>query len=158
RQTKLSVNQRIRLAGLTWSKQKFMLISGAIGLVLFVVVLFTGLGLLPALGAAFAGAFGIPRWLLSYLKKRREAKFLHTFVDAVNIIVRGIRAGFPLLDCLKMITVEANEPVKSEFRTIVETQAVGMPIGEACGKLYESVPIPEANFFGIVITIQQKAG
>ncbi|MGH6742920.1 MAG: type II secretion system F family protein, partial [Bradyrhizobium sp.] len=50
------------------------------------------------------------------------------------------------------------EPVKSEFRMIVETQAVGMPLGEACQKLYGEMPVPEANFFGIVIAIQQKAG
>jgi tight adherence protein B len=33
-----------------------------------------------------------------------------------------------------------------------------MPIGDACGKLYDRMPLPEANFFGIVISIQQKAG
>jgi tight adherence protein B len=114
---------------------------------------------MPAAGAlAFAGAFGLPRWLLSYLKKRREAKFLEYFPDAVDIIVRGVKAGLPLLDCMKMITIESQEPVKSEFRSIVETQAVGMPLGEACGKLYEDMPLPEANFFGIVIAIQQRAG
>ena len=120
--------------------------------------LFTGAGLLVAGRAGFAGAFGLPRWLLSYLKKRREAKFLHAFPDAVDIIVRGVKAGLPLLDCLKMITIEAPEPVKSEFRAIVETQAIGMPLGEACGKLYEHMPVPEANFFGIVVSIQQRAG
>jgi tight adherence protein B len=72
--------------------------------------------------------------------------------------VRGIKAGLPLLDSLKVITVDSPEPVKSEFRAIVETQAIGMPLGEACGKLYDSMPLPEANFFGIVITIQQRAG
>ena len=41
---------------------------------------------------------------------------------------------------------------------ILETQAIGMPLGEACGKLYERTPLPEANFFGIVVAIQQKAG
>ena len=92
------------------------------------------------------------------MKKRREAKFLNAFPDAVDIIVRGVKAGLPLLDCMKMITIEAPEPVKSEFRAIVETQAIGMPLGEACGKLYEHMPVPEANFFGIVISIQQKAG
>ncbi len=95
--------------------------------------------------------FGLPRWLLSFLKKRREQKFLNGFPDAVDIIVRGVKAGLPLLDCLKMITIEAPEPVKSEFRAIVETQAIGMPLGEACGKLYERMPVPEANFFGIVV-------
>src|SRR6185437_15902785 len=105
-----------------------------------------------------AASFGLPLWMLKYLKKRREAKFLHSFPDAFDVIVRGINAGLPLLDSLKIITVDAPEPCKSEFRAIVETQAIGMPLGEACGKLYERMPLPEANFFGIVISIQQKAG
>jgi tight adherence protein B len=117
-----------------------------------------GPGLLPAVGVGFAGAFGVPRWLLAYLKRRREAKFLNAFPDAVDIIVRGVKAGLPLLDCMKMITIEAPEPLKTEFRAIVETQAIGMPLGEACAKLYERTPVPEANFFAIVISIQQKAG
>ena len=120
--------------------------------------LFFGTGLIIAAAIGFAGAFGVPRWLLSYLKKRREKKFLDGFPDAVDVIVRGVKAGLPLLDCIKMIAPEAPEPLKSEFRVILETQAIGMPLGEACGKLYERTPLPEANFFGIVVAIQQKAG
>ena len=97
-------------------------------------------------------------WLLSFLKTRRENKFLNTFPDSVDVIVRGIKAGLPLLDSLKIIANEAPEPAKTEFRAIVETQTIGIPLGEACGKLYERMPLPEANFFGIVISIQQKAG
>ena len=74
------------------------------------------------------------------------------------MIVRGIKAGLPLLDSLKLIAGEAQEPVRSEFRGIIETQTIGIPIGEACLKLYEHMPLPEANFFGIVISIQQRAG
>ena len=155
---KMTLSKRIAQAGLKWTKQRFYITSGAIGLGLFLVGLMLGGGLLTALALAFAGGFGLPRWMLGYLKKRRENQFLNAFPDAVDIIVRGIRAGLPLLDCLKMITVESPEPVKSEFRAIIETQAVGMPLGEACGKLYEHMPVPEANFFGIVVSIQQKAG
>jgi tight adherence protein B len=158
KKAKLSLNTRIAQAGLSWSKQQFILISAAIGCGLFLVALVLGPGLLPAVAIAFAGAFGVPRWLLSYLKKRREQKFLDGFPDAVDVIVRGVRAGLPLLDCMKMITLEAPEPIKSEFRVIVDTQAVGMPLGEACGKLYERTPVAEANFFAIVVGIQQKAG
>jgi len=158
KKAKLSLNTRIAQAGLSWSKQQFILISAAIGCGLFLVALVLGPGLLPAVATAFAGAFGVPRWLLSYLKKRREQKFLDGFPDAVDIIVRGVKAGLPLLDCMKMITLEAPEPIKSEFRVIVDTQAVGMPLGEACGKLYERTPVAEANFFAIVVGIQQKAG
>ncbi|HZT27425.1 MAG TPA: type II secretion system F family protein [Pseudolabrys sp.] len=149
---------RIAQAGLKWSKRQFLLFSGTVGLVMFLAGVLVGAGSAASAALAFAGAFGIPRWLLAFLKKRREAKFLSAFPDAVDIIVRGVKAGLPLLDCLKVITTESPEPVKSEFRTIVETQAVGMPLGEACAKLYEEMPVPEANFFGIVIAIQQKSG
>ena len=149
---------RISQAGLTWSKRQFFLISAGIAVVMFLLGILTGAGLLVGVALAFTGAFGIPRWLLSYLKKRRESKFLNSFPDAIDIIVRGAKAGLPLLDCLKIICMESQEPVRSEFRTIVETQAVGVPLGEACGKLYERMPLPEANFFGIVVTIQQRAG
>jgi tight adherence protein B len=149
---------RIARAGLSWSKRQFAIISAVIGLVAFAAGTFSGAGLLVSAVLGFAGAFGVPRWLLSYLKKRREAKFLDHFPDAVDVIVRGIKAGLPLLDCIKMIASEAPDPIKTEFRLILETQAVGMPLGEACGKLYERTPLPEANFFGIVVAIQQKSG
>jgi tight adherence protein B len=71
---------------------------------------------------------------------------------------RGVKAGLPLGDCLRIIAAEAQEPVRGEFKTIVESQTIGIPIGEACAKLYERMPLPEANFFGIVIGIQQRAG
>ena len=155
---RVPLSVRLARAGLSWSKRQFVIISAAIGMALFMAGLLTGAGLLPAIGLGFAGAFGLPFWLLSFLKKRRENKFLNAFPDAVDMIVRGVKAGLPLIDCMKMITIEAPEPLKSEFRAIVETQAVGIPLGEACAKLYERTPVPEANFFGIVIAIQQKAG
>lgn len=153
-----TLSQRIEQAGLSWSIRQYVLISAAMGIVAFGAVFGTGLGLLSALGFGFAAGFGLPFWLLSYLKKRRETKFLAVFPDAVDVIVRGIKSGLPLLDSLKVIAAESQEPVKSEFKAILETQAIGMPIGEACGKLYQRMPLPEANFFAIVIAIQQKAG
>ncbi len=149
---------RIAQAGLSWSKNQFFIISACIGAAMFTLGLFAGGGLYVALALGFVGVLGLPRWMLSFLKKRRENKFLNAFPDAVDVIVRGVKAGLPLLDCLKMITTESPEPVKSEFRAIVETQAIGMPLGDACNKLYEHMPVPEANFFGIVVAIQQRSG
>lgn len=145
-------------AGLSWSKRKFIIISAFIGLIMAFLGILSGTGLLGSAGLGFAGAFGVPRWLLSFLRKRREARFIDGLADAVDIIVRGVKAGLPLGDCIRMISVESSEPLKTEFRLIMETQAIGMPLGEACGKLYERTPLPEANFFGIVVAIQQKAG
>jgi tight adherence protein B len=149
---------RISQAGLSLSPRQFMIISAVLGVVALGVGLGADIGLLPAVGISFAASLGLPRWLLVFLKKRREKRFLELFPDAVDVIVRGIKAGLPVGDCLKIIATETQEPVRSEFQSIAETQAIGMPIGEACQKLYESIPLPEANFFGIVVTIQQRAG
>jgi len=149
---------KIAQAGLDWSKRRFFITAALLGVAGFVAGLMLDGGLLAEIGLAFVGGVGLPLWLLKFLKKRREAKFLTSFPDAVDIIVRGIKAGLPLLDSLRIITTDAPEPLKSEFQAIVETQTIGIPIGEACGKLYERIPVAEANFFGIVIGIQQKAG
>jgi tight adherence protein B len=150
--------RRITQAGLSWSKRTFLLVSAGLGLAAFALGSAMQLGLLVTLAFAFAAGFGLPRWMLSFLKKRRETRFLNNFPDSVDVIVRGLKAGLPLGDCLKMVANDSREPVKGEFQKIIETQAIGMPVGEACGKLHEGMPLPEANFFGIVITIQQKAG
>lgn len=149
---------RIGQAGLTISKRTFLLACAAFGMAVFLLGFVFGVGLLPALGLAFAAACGVPLWLLSFLKKRREARFLEVFPDGVDVIVRGIKAGLPLLDCIKIIAADAEEPVKGEFRYLVESQSIGLPLGDACAKIYERIPLPEANFFAIVIAIQQKAG
>jgi tight adherence protein B len=154
----LPLAMRISQAGLNWSKRQFIIVSVVIGTVLFVGGLVTSGNILVAAALGFAGGFGLPRWLLIFLKKRREDKFLYNFPDAVDVIVRGVKAGLPLGDCLRMISNEAQEPVRSEFKTVVESQTIGIPLGEACGKLYERMPLPEANFFGIVVGIQQRSG
>ncbi len=152
------LHMKITQAGLTWSKRQYILISLALGVGAFLLFSMIDAGLWAALAMAFAAGFGMPMWLLKFLKKRREAKFLAGFPDAVDTIVRGIKSGLPLLDSMRIISIDASEPVRGEFRSIMETQAIGMPIGEACQKLFERIPVAEANFFGIVISIQQKAG
>ncbi|BAR55923.1 tight adherence protein B [Bradyrhizobium diazoefficiens] len=160
RQQEKSVPLNIRLsqAGLDWTPQKLWIVSAVVAGVLFVAAMFVGGGLLGGAGLAFAGGFGLPRWALSFLKKRRESKFLAALPDAVDVIVRGIKAGLPLFESIKVVAADSPEPLRSEFLAIIETQAIGMPLGEACSRLYDRMPLPEANFFGIVISIQQKSG
>ena len=154
---KVTLETRIAQAGLTWSKQRFFLTSAVIGFLLG-AVLFVVSSPYVALGGLFVGAFGVPRWLLGNLKKRRIKKFLIELPNAMDVIVRGLRAGLPLADCMRVIANEAGEPVRSEFRAIVESQALGISVGDAAAKMFERVPVAEANFFGIVIQIQQKSG
>ncbi|MDE2376149.1 type II secretion system F family protein [Bradyrhizobium sp.] len=160
RQKEKSVPLSVRLAqaGLDWTPQKFWIASGVLAGACFLLAMLVGGGLLGAAGLAFAAGFGLPRWTLGFLKKRREAKFLKALPDAVDVIVRGIKAGLPLFESIKVVAADSPEPLRSEFLAIIETQAIGMPLGEACARLYDRMPLPEANFFGIVVSIQQKSG
>jgi tight adherence protein B len=149
---------RMEQAGLTWSKQTFWIVSGACGFVICIMSWLFGAPIYAAVAFGLAGLFGLPRWYVNFKRKRRLKKFLDEFANGMDVIVRGVKAGLPLNDCIKIIANEAAEPVKSEFRKIVETQSMGVPLGEAVAKLPERVPVPETSFFSIVVSIQQRAG
>lgn len=149
---------RLMQAGVSWSKRQFILGSVLVGAIAAAVGLLFGMPWYVVLGLAFAGGIGAPRWLIGYLKKKREAKFIEELPNAIDVITRGVKAGLPLGDCIRVIATETQEPVKSEFRAISEATAVGVPLPEACSKLYDRIPLAESNFFAIVINIQQKAG
>jgi tight adherence protein B len=146
-------------AGMTISMKKFYVLSVLFGIfVFFVAFVFTGLPMLVCLGIGFVAGFGVPRWIVSFKRARRFKQFILIFPNAIDIIVRGIKSGLPLNDCLRIIANDSEEPVKSEFRKLVEASQMGITIPEACERLYESVPTPETNFFAIVIAIQSSAG
>jgi tight adherence protein B len=149
---------RMAQAGLTWTRRTFLIVSIVIGSVLLAVSWAVGAPLYLAAALGVIGFFGVPRWYVNFRRKRRIRKFIDEFANAVDVIVRGVKAGLPLNDCIKIIANEAAEPVKSEFRLISETQALGLTLSDAVGRLPDRVPTPEANFFAIVISIQQRAG
>jgi tight adherence protein B len=155
---KPSLETRIAQAGLSWSRNKFIAASSALAALLGALVWLAGVHLLVAGPAMIVGGFGLPAWLLSFLRKRRLKKFVEEFPNAIDIIIRGVKAGLPFGECLHIIAAESVEPVRGEFRQIVEAQAIGLSTSEAVERIVERVPIAEASFFSIVVTIQQKAG
>ena len=113
---------------------------------------------LLALLIGVIGIAGLPQLALARLRIRRINKFIANFPTAMDIIVRGIKAGLPLGDTIRIAAAESPEPVKSEFRKIVESLSVGMTLPEAVERMAQRVPIAETNFFSIVIAIQGKSG
>ncbi|MCW6506495.1 type II secretion system F family protein [Lichenifustis flavocetrariae] len=154
----LTLETRIAQAGLEWTRQRYWIISGLLGLALGGAAMVINGSPLIAAASAASGAFGLPRWVLSYLRDKRFKQFRLAFPDALDMITRGVKAGLPLGDCLRMIAREAAEPVRSEFRHIIQAQGIGLGVGEATDRMAERIPIPETNFFTLVINIQQKSG
>ncbi|MCJ2044005.1 type II secretion system F family protein [Methylobacterium sp. J-078] len=156
--TKVTLELKIARAGLSWSRNQFYLISAVLALVVGAGALVMTGSPIVAAGAVFAGGFGLPLWILTFLRKRRIAAFIKELPTAIDIITRGVRAGIPVGDCFRIISREAEEPIRSEFRLVVEAQTLGLSLGEALVKMYERVPVSDVNFFGIVISIQAKSG
>ena len=155
---RVDLKTKIEQAGLSITKQQFFLGSAVCGVVFGAITYFKFESIIIALLCAIIGFLGIPNFVLSRMRKRRINNFIKAFPGAMDIIVRGIKAGLPLGDCIRIIATEAPEPVRSEFRAIIETQAMGVPLGEAVARIKRRVPITEANFFAIVIAIQTQSG
>ncbi len=148
----------LQQAGLRISMRKYVLVCVAAAVIFALVAYLIKMPLYAVLVAAIVGGLGFPRWLVGFIRKRRMKKFIAEFANAIDVIVRGIKAGLPINDCIAIIAKEAEEPVKSEFQIIIESQQMGMPLGQAVQRLYENVPLAETNFFAIVITIHQSVG
>jgi tight adherence protein B len=113
---------------------------------------------LGALIAAFVVTFGVTGWILNMMIKKRQAKFLAELANAIDVVVRGVKSGLPLNECLGIIARESPEPLASEFREVVDQQRMGVTLGECLDRLVQRMPLPEVKFLAIVITIQQQAG
>ncbi|MFA7263720.1 MAG: type II secretion system F family protein [Caulobacter sp.] len=154
----LSIAARLQQAGLTFTEKQFWIASAVFGLVIGALSLPFGRSPLIALGLAFAAGLGLPRWVVGFIAKGRMKKFTEAFSDAIDIIVRGIKSGLPVHDCLKIIGKESPEPLAGEFRRLVENVAMGLAMDQALEKMYERMPTNELRFFAIVLAIQQKTG
>jgi tight adherence protein B len=158
RRVATTLKARLVQAGLSISLAKFYVFSAAFGVFSFLLALLAGAGLVVSLGIAFIAGLGLPRWFVGFLVKRRLNKFLEEFPNSLDVMVRSIKSGLPLTDALRLIAAEGQEPVKTEFRRVVEAQQVGLSVPEACARMFTSIPLQEVNFFSIVIAIQSQAG
>jgi tight adherence protein B len=148
----------LRQAGLSITLQQFFLGCGGIAIatgVLYLMMGYTPLGVVPI---AIVAGFGIPRFIVRFLGKRRVNQFNLRFADAVDVIVRGIRSGLPIGECLNVIARESPEPVNLVFRELTEAQRLGLTMDEAMERALEMMPTAELKFFGIVLAIQSQTG
>ncbi len=148
----------ISRAGLEMSVRKFWVISGLVGAMMALLPILLGFPLLIGVLGAVVGCLGLPRWFLSSLAKRRQKAFLEGLADAVDVMVRGLKAGLPLSDAMRVIATEAEAPVGPEFMQVVEGQRLGITIEQGLERMFDRMPLSEVSFLGIVVSIQAKAG
>jgi tight adherence protein B len=159
---KITLRLRLQRAGLRMTPKVFWLISILCGMSLaFAVHMLlppSGSRLFLAISVAIIGIFGVPRWVLNKITKWRQARFSSELANAIEIVVRGVKSGLPLNECLSTIANESAQPLAGEFREVVDQQRVGVTLSEALERLVTRMPLAEVKFLTIVIAIQQQAG
>ncbi len=153
-----SIEDRMKQAGWTIPVSYFWIASAVLAVGAGLGVYLAQLGYAAAAGAAFVAGLGLPRWALGMAISRRQKKFVSQFADALDVIVRGVKSGLPLNECLKIIARESPQPLGKEFESLVDGLAMGAQLEQALNKLYQRMPTQEVNFFSIVLGIQAKAG
>jgi tight adherence protein B len=153
-----TLKRRISQAGLQMSPRLFWTVCGAVAVLTAFVCLMTRQSALIASMAGFAAGFGFPRWVLHFLKKRRQKKFTNEFANAIDVIVRSVKTGLPVNEALKIVAKEIPEPVRGEFSKLCEGLRLGVTIEQGVKRMYDNMPTAEVNFFAIVMTVQLKSG
>ena len=156
---KPTMRKRLAQAGFpNTSPQRFYIICGILGVIAAALCFLTGQSILVVVLATFVAAFGLPRWVLGFLTARRIKLFTKEFAGAIDVIVRSVRSGLPTNEALRIVARETPDPVGEEFTRLVDGLKVGITLEQGLKKMHESMPTAEVGFFGIVMTIQAKAG
>lgn len=155
---KLTLRLRLDRAGLETEEKTFYILSVVFGVFVVGISFLFGMPPAAALLGGFAAGFGLPRWVINFLINRRQNAFTAEFANAVDVIVRGIKSGLPVNDCLRIVATESAEPVRGEFSELVESLKLGISMDQALSRIFERMPLAEVNFFMIVMVIQQQTG
>ena len=153
-----TIKDRIHQAGFDFSPAAFWIGSAVLGAIVGVAVFVAGQSPAVVAGAAFAAGLGVPRWFLGMAISGRQKKFALQFADAIDVIVRGVKSGLPLIECLRIIGRESPQPLGGEFARVIDNIQMGSSVDAALDRMYKRMPLAEVNFFNIVIVIQQQAG
>jgi tight adherence protein B len=145
-------------AGVAMKIERYAVLTVAAGLLTALVTWAVGFSVLLAVPIGVIAAFGLPKAVLRLMARSRQKAFTANFANAVDVVVRGIKSGLPVGECLAIIGREAPEPVGEEFRNLVEGQKLGLTLEELLNRGLDRIPTTEYKFFAIVLQIQQKTG
>jgi tight adherence protein B len=100
----------------------------------------------------------VPRFFLRWKTKRRQKQYLDDFADALEAMVRLLKAGMPVSEAIAMASREFTGPIGEEMAKIYEGQRVGLSLQEAVLDAARRMPITEMQMFATGISIQSQTG
>lgn len=151
------VEGAIQQAGLSWTLEHYLVLTGAWALSGGVAALVLAGGGSAVLAGAVAGAL-LPSLYVRRKRTRRLRAFEEQVPEAIDLIARAIRAGHPLAAGLRMVAEETADPLAGEFRRVFEEQKFGLPFEESLNGLMKRIPVVDVRILVTAILVQRDIG
>lgn len=137
----------------------YLLICLLVGLLALVASMNAlGLAMLPAVLIGLTLGIALPHLVIGIMIGRRMKKFVSSFPDSIDIIVRGLRSGLPVTESMNIVSREMTGPVAEEFARVGDGMKVGQTLEEILWETAERIDVPEFRFFVIAMSIQRETG
>jgi tight adherence protein B len=154
----VSLNRLILQSGLTIGLTRIIIIVAFTAVVVFAVVMVVRGSVAQAGLAASFSATVLPYFVLRLLRARRQKKFGAQFPDALDIIVRSLRAGHPVPIAITMVGREMTDPIGSEFGIVSDEITYGADLETAMRNLYCRIGSDDLPLFVTAVAIQGSTG
>jgi tight adherence protein B len=122
------------------------------------VARFMGLNSVLVIGLSAAAAAAAARYLLRFAQRRYQRRFLDAFPDAIDLIVRAVKAGLPALDAIDLAAREVAAPVGTEFEKVLDDTRIGVAMADALNHAADRIRVPDFRFFVASIVLQRRTG
>ncbi len=154
----LSLNRLVLQSGLTMGLGRFLLFNAAAAVFVFGAALWQRENLVESAVTALAASVVLPLIALYALRSRRQKRFGSQFPDALDVIVRSLRAGHPVPIAIQMVAREMPDPVGTEFGIVADEVTFGADLETAMRNLYFRVGQEDLPLFVTAVAIQASTG
>jgi len=152
------LNDRLAQTGLRLDRHVMLLwVAGLVAISFLVWSFILGAGAISAIAAIFS-TFGLIVLFLEIVRQKRIARFTELLPDAIDVIIRGVRVGYPLPVALDLAGREMPDPIGTEFGLTSDEISFGQDVRTAVENLYARVGHEDLLFFVVAVNVQNQTG
>lgn len=153
------LRQRLTRSGLSTSIGQYVGACIVVGIVAGLIALFLLHRTLPlAILIGIGIGFLLPHLFIGMLTSRRQKVFTDQFPEAIDLIVRGLRSGLPVIESINVVGREMDKPIGVEFTTVADAVKFGMTLEDALADAVPRIDTTEFKFFVVALAVQRETG
>lgn len=152
------IQNRLQKAGMDIPMSRYGIICAVIALGMFAIFLLLDWPLMLSVMMAFLLGIGGPHFYVSRKIASRMARFTTQFPEAMDLMVRGLKSGLPVNECIANVSQELPAPTGTEFRKITDAMRLGKQLEEALWDTAARLDTPDFKFFVISLVVQRETG